>query len=249
MKIARRSGNQSGIALSLFALGRMYWLREENSPARALIEEGLGIFWKLGDRFWINASLVFLGYIDCEEGRFDAARSRFVQMNEVVPLAGFPWGATYTLEGFARLAAAEGEALRALRLGGATVALRRIYGVSTGPGSEKLFRRSLEPAWQTLTEEAGRSAWAEGYEMTLEQTLSLALEGPTRPSRSSSGLLSERELEVLSLVAEGLSDAQVAENLFVSPRTVGGHLTGIYRKLGVKSRTAAVKKAGELGLI
>ena len=249
IKIVRRSGNQSGIALSLFALGRMYWLREEYSPARALIEEGLGIFWKLGDRFWINASLVFLGYIDCEEGRFDAARSRFLQMNEVVPLAGFPWGATYTLEGFARLAAVEGEALRALRLGGATVALRRIYGVSIGPGSEKLFRRSLEPAWQAMTEEEGRSAWAEGHEMTLEQTLSLALEGPTRPNRSSGGLLSERESEVLSLVAEGFSDAQVAENLFVSPRTVGGHLTGIYRKLGVKSRTAAVKRAGELGLI
>ena len=85
--------------------------------------------------------------------------------------------------------------------------------------------------------------------MTLEQTLSLAFEGPTRPSRSSSGLLSERESEVLSFVAEGLSDAQVAEKLYVSPRTVSGHLRGAYRKLGVKSRTAAVKKARELGLI
>jgi DNA-binding NarL/FixJ family response regulator len=41
----------------------------------------------------------------------------------------------------------------------------------------------------------------------------------------------------------------VAENLYVSPRTVGGHLSGVYRKLQVKSRTAAVKRAGELGLI
>jgi DNA-binding NarL/FixJ family response regulator len=54
---------------------------------------------------------------------------------------------------------------------------------------------------------------------------------------------------VLSLVAEGLSDAEVAEKLYVSPRTVGGHLRGAYGKLVVKSRTAAIKKAGELGLI
>ena len=85
--------------------------------------------------------------------------------------------------------------------------------------------------------------------MTLEEALSLAFEEPTIPERPPDSLLSDRELEVLSLVAGGLSDAEVAENLYVSPRTVGGHLRGVYRKLGVKSRTAAVKRAGELGLI
>ena len=248
MKMGRRSGNEPGIALSLFTLGRMYWLREENAPARSLIEEGLGIFQKLDDRFWIGACLVFLGYIECEEGRYDAARSCFVAMNLVLPLVRLPWGATYTVEGFARLAAAEGEAELALRLGGATAALRRTYGVSIGPGSETLFRRSLRPAWQALTEEEGRTAWAEGRKMTLEQALSLVFGEPTKP-RASGSHLSDRELEVLSLVAQGLADAEVAEKLYVSPRTVGGHLRGVYRKLGVKSRTAAVKRAGELGLI
>ncbi len=86
--------------------------------------------------------------------------------------------------------------------------------------------------------------------MTLEQALNLALEEPeTKPDRPTGGILSAREVEVLSLVAEGLSDAQVAEKLYVSPRTVGGQLRVAYRKLGVKSRTAAVKRAGELGLI
>jgi predicted ATPase/DNA-binding CsgD family transcriptional regulator len=249
MEIGRRSGNEAAIALSLFTMGRMYWLKEEYATALVLIEEGLGIFWDLGDKFWICACLVYLGYIDCEEGKFDAARARFVQMNEVVPLTQFSWGATYTLEGFARIAAAEGEAELALRLGGATAALRRTYGVSIGPGSETLFRRSLQPAWQALTEDEGRSVWTEGRTMTLEQALSLVLGEQTGPVRPSGGLLSDRELEVLALVAGGLSDAEVAENLYVSPRTVGGHLGGVYRKLGVKSRTAAVKRAGELGLI
>ncbi|HLI50140.1 MAG TPA: response regulator transcription factor, partial [Thermomicrobiaceae bacterium] len=57
--------------------------------------------------------------------------------------------------------------------------------------------------------------------------------------------LSRREVEVLRLVSEGLTDAQVADRLFLSPRTVSQHLRSIYRKLGVSSRTAAVRFATE----
>ena len=60
--------------------------------------------------------------------------------------------------------------------------------------------------------------------------------------------LSARELEVLRLVAEGLSDAQVAQRLYLSPRTVGWDLRSVYRKLDVSSRTAAAKRAAERGL-
>jgi DNA-binding NarL/FixJ family response regulator len=140
--------------------------------------------------------------------------------------------------------------VRALLLGGATAALRRTFGVAIGLTRQADFRRSLEPAWQALDAEEGQAAWEEGRKMSLEQALDLALEEPeTKPDRPSESLLSAREVEVLSLVAEGLSDAQVADKLYVSPRTVGGHLRVAYRKLGVKSRTAAVKRAGELGLI
>ncbi|MGY1692332.1 ATP-binding protein [Geodermatophilus sp. SYSU D01105] len=60
--------------------------------------------------------------------------------------------------------------------------------------------------------------------------------------------LSARELEVLRLVARGSSDAEVARALFLSVRTVGGHLGSAYRKLGVRSRTAAVRRLAELGV-
>lgn len=63
------------------------------------------------------------------------------------------------------------------------------------------------------------------------------------------GGLSERELEVLRLVAQGLSDAEVAERLFISRRTVSGHLQSIYNKLGVTSRTAAAAFAFENQLV
>lgn len=63
------------------------------------------------------------------------------------------------------------------------------------------------------------------------------------------GGLSPRELEVLLLVAQGMSDAEVGEQLFISPRTVGRHLRSVYNKLGVNSRTAASAFAYQNGLL
>jgi len=61
--------------------------------------------------------------------------------------------------------------------------------------------------------------------------------------------LTARELEVLALVADGLSDAEVAERLVVSIRTVHAHLRSIYRKIDVRSRSAATRYALEHGLV
>jgi non-specific serine/threonine protein kinase len=248
--IARRLGDRHGLALSLVILGLVQFLKGDLPSARVHLEECLEMFLELEDGFWINACLVHLGYIDCEEGDYGAARSRFMRMNEIVPLVHFPWGTTYTLEGFARLAAAEGQPVHALILGGATAALRRTFGVAIGPTRQAGFRRSLKAAWQALNEEDGKAAWEKGRTMTLEEALTLALEEPEKkPDRPPGSILSAREIEVLSLVAEGLSDAEVAKKLYISPRTVGNRLHAAYRKLGVGNRTAAVKKAAELGLI
>jgi LuxR family maltose regulon positive regulatory protein len=61
--------------------------------------------------------------------------------------------------------------------------------------------------------------------------------------------LSERELEVLRLIAEGLSNQEIAQSLVVSLRTVKWHASNIYGKLGVKNRTQAVAKARSLGIL
>ena len=60
--------------------------------------------------------------------------------------------------------------------------------------------------------------------------------------------LTTRELEVLRLVARGMTDAEMADELFLSPRTVGSHLSSIYTKLGVRSRTEATLFAVEHNL-
>jgi LuxR family transcriptional regulator, maltose regulon positive regulatory protein len=62
-------------------------------------------------------------------------------------------------------------------------------------------------------------------------------------------LLSERELEVLNLVAEGLANAEIAERLYISVSTVKTHTGNIYNKLGVTNRTQALARANQLGLL
>ena len=61
--------------------------------------------------------------------------------------------------------------------------------------------------------------------------------------------LTAREVEILRLVAQGLTDAQVAEQLVISPRTVNWHLTSIYSKIQVSSRAAATRYAIEQQLL
>jgi LuxR family maltose regulon positive regulatory protein len=61
--------------------------------------------------------------------------------------------------------------------------------------------------------------------------------------------LSERELEVLRLIADGLSNAEIAGKLVIAQGTVKRHINNIYGKLGVQSRTQAVAKAREIRLL
>jgi LuxR family maltose regulon positive regulatory protein len=60
---------------------------------------------------------------------------------------------------------------------------------------------------------------------------------------------SERELEVLALIAAGEANQEIADRLFVSTSTVKTHINNLYRKLGVRSRTQAIARAKELGLL
>ena len=62
-------------------------------------------------------------------------------------------------------------------------------------------------------------------------------------------LLSERESEVLSLVAMGMSNREIAEKLFLSQRTVKAHLTSVFNKLNVASRSEAIVKGLQWGLV
>ncbi len=72
--------------------------------------------------------------------------------------------------------------------------------------------------------------------------------GPASAKVSNSGL-TQREADILKTLAEGLSNKQIAARLWLSEQTIKFHLTNIYRKLGVKSRTEAIRHTYESGMI
>lgn len=72
--------------------------------------------------------------------------------------------------------------------------------------------------------------------------------GPNRATRANPAGLTQRELEVLELVVTGLRNADIAERLFLTSKTVGHHISAIYAKLGVANRAEAVHAAARLGV-
>jgi DNA-binding NarL/FixJ family response regulator len=91
---------------------------------------------------------------------------------------------------------------------------------------------------------------------TLKQAVDYALEEPEAarkeaeesPQAVPAGL-SAREIEVLRLVARGLTNAQIAQELYISPRTVNAHMGSVYHKIGFHSRAEAARFASEHDLI
>jgi len=75
-----------------------------------------------------------------------------------------------------------------------------------------------------------------------------AMQAGPEPGAAAAGL-TQKEREVLARLAEGRSNAEIAEVLFVTPATVKTHLAHIYAKLGVKGRHEAIARAVALGLI
>ena len=72
--------------------------------------------------------------------------------------------------------------------------------------------------------------------------------GPRAATRSNPGRLTDRQLEVLALLAEGRTNAEIAARLVVSPRTVDNHVAALLRRLGVRSRREVAGGRGRLGL-
>src|SRR5438874_1867400 len=140
----------------------------------------------------------------------------------------------------------------AAQLWGTADALRDAIGVPIPPVELADYERSLSATRVHLGERAFAAAWSQGRAMTPEQALAAQGHKPTppptttvTPSPTYPAGLTAREVEVLRLLAGGLTDLQIAEKLVLSPRTVHAHISSIYSKLGVTSRSAATRYAIE----
>jgi DNA-binding NarL/FixJ family response regulator len=135
--------------------------------------------------------------------------------------------------------------------------VERLLGITrlltlTGAGGSGKTRLALEVARTLIDTYPDGEGNAMGLDEYIDYALSEGEHSTTIPS-STSGQhpegLTSREVEVLELVAEGLTNVEVAKRLFLSPRTIDTHLSSIYHKLGVSSRAAATRFAIDHGLV
>ncbi|HET9782400.1 MAG TPA: LuxR C-terminal-related transcriptional regulator [Candidatus Dormibacteraeota bacterium] len=155
-----------------------------------------------------------------------------LRTGDVIDMAG-------SLDSSAEVAFQLGARERAMRLNGAADAIRNRAG-SSPPSMSAMSRERWLAGCKAAMGAAGDRAWADGNRMTPEEAgryalspLDAPLPGSLRPRASS---LSVRETEIAQLVAEGLSNDEIATRLRLSRRTVEAHLDHIRTKLGARSR-------------
>ncbi len=245
LAVSRESGDIRNTAYSMGILGHVLSNRRDYTTAASLLEEALALMRGLGDKMGIARCLNLMGEVALFQGRPRTAEAMQRESLEISRELGDWWHIAWSMEGLAG-AVAEKQPAQAARLLGAAKALRDAVDTPLPSFTRNIHEYSVSTARPRLGDEAFAAAWAEGKTMPLEQILA-AIEEVSKPEQAG---LSARELEVLRLVAQGLTDAQVAERLVLSRRTVNSHLRSIYAKLEVGSRgAAATRYAVDHGLI
>jgi DNA-binding CsgD family transcriptional regulator len=240
----------------------------EEARAASLFEEALLLGRAVGNPVTIARVLCGLGHLAWRQREESRAREFFEQsiqcLNGLEKFARARWIIASCLEGMAEIAWAEGKVAWSVRLCAAAIA----HCPLDNPAA---FLSALHPNYAETLEAAGNKCkkgafaqlWAEGCTMTLEHIL--GKEGQARPGKRAkqsppeepttqppliiSHELTPRELEVLTLIAQGLKNKVMAERLTLSPNTINIHVQAVYRKLKVSSRAEATRRAFEHGLV
>jgi predicted ATPase/DNA-binding NarL/FixJ family response regulator len=153
------------------------------------------------------------------------------------------------LEGLAAIAVAVRRFELAARLCGTAAGWRETYHEDSWQPVLSDFHESAASIRHRLGEREWLAAYCAGERLNAERAMVLAVEALgelTDELRRRSSGLTAREVDVLRLVADGLSNAEIADRLVLSERTVHAHLRSIFDKLGVNTRTAAVHAASWL---
>ena len=217
--------------------------------ARPLAERGLAILREVGDAKATSFTLYTLAVAAQAEEHHERARPLLEESLKLSDKLGDATNIAHCLEGLASIAVSESQIARAARLWGAAETLLERIEPSVYPYTpDHHLYQSQSEARDRLGRKAFEGSWKEGRTMTASRAIEHALQRRQEPESYTAGL-TRREVEVLRLVADGLTDGQAAEQLHVSPRTVGNHLRSVYNKLGVPSRAAAARQAVERGLL
>jgi non-specific serine/threonine protein kinase len=149
-------------------------------------------------------------------------------------------------------ASARRQPKQALRLAAAAEVLREAVGTPMPPGARPAYDRWLSSVQGELRPEEAAETWRAGKELSLDQMLAEAMRLETASSTSTATantLLSAREREVAVLIAQGLSNRDIAERLVVSERTAENHVQHVLNRLGLRSRAQVAAWAVQNGLL
>jgi DNA-binding CsgD family transcriptional regulator/tetratricopeptide (TPR) repeat protein len=250
LALAREVADDSSVGITLGNLGHVALLQRDFERAKARSEEALASANELGSAGveLVPTACLNLGLATLGLGEHERAMGSFEQALVTSQDMGRTPQVIETLEGMASLAGAMEKATRAAHLWGAAEAARQATGIiAFSPGELALHEPHLALASSQLGDQAWQEALVEGQAMLLEEAAEYALskeadqpEATIAQERLTStepmSNLTSRELEIVLLVARGLSNRQISTELSISERTAGNHVAKILKKLGLRSR-------------
>jgi DNA-binding NarL/FixJ family response regulator len=238
------------------SLGRAAYARSDLDVAFDYLTTSLALARECEDWFSIGQALTALALVNVDRGELEPAAAHFGEALSTWLEMGSKDGIANWLAGVATLATARRSWEMAARLFGAVSAMQVMVG--TESRVEHVRHLKAERAVADHDSEAFSRAYEAGRGLRLEEVIaeaagsltlvSTAVPPPSPASVANSYGLTPRELEVLQLVADGSSDREVAETLYISRHTAMTHVSNILMKLDVSSRTAAAALAVRDGL-
>ncbi len=216
-------------------------LQGDMDAARSLSSEGVRLSREAGDLYQIEAMLRNFGMVGMMTGDTSAARSGFVEALQVARRFDNRLAEYYGLACLGWHAANTSQVRIAARLLGAAEALAMQTGADMLGPAVPMLAEAREATIAALGVSALDGEFSAGKKLSREAALRLALgesdgTGGQPADGTVAGPLAKRELEVGRLIAEGLSNKQIAARLFISDRTVAAHVSNIMNKLGLNSR-------------
>jgi DNA-binding CsgD family transcriptional regulator len=243
VSVFRSHGDRYGLSLALAFLGMTFQLAGDTERADPCVREALDLIRGSGS---ITSALYSLGSISF--GAIAAGDIAGLRVH-TTELAGLlrTLGGKHEDPGWlwwtaAALASGEGRYRSALRLAGAADAIARQNGRHLHEQLGKQVMPWLERARAQVGPAKADQLSVEGSRLTLDELLDEALRHPVHRRH---GPLSARELEIADLIAQGLTNGEIAQSLVISPRTVESHVDHIKAKLGFARRARIVAWALE----
>jgi non-specific serine/threonine protein kinase len=256
LRLFRQAGDRRGIATMLGNLGSIELSMGDLDAATRHLVESLDTARALNARDDIVYGTFKLGLAEYLSGSPDAAEALFAESFKLSRRAQMRAATAYALTGLAMGGRGGADPGRFARLHGAADQALADLGETIAPLEAQLAGLDRERLRAVMGTDAFEAEYAAGRALDMAQVLAVlehtdaaARQAPAAESGEAVSVLTPRELDVLKLVAQGLSNTDIARRLFLSEHTIHRHLANILRKLGLPSRAAAAAWGVRTGLV